>query len=110
MVKIFKEYSDAKKSAVSIIRSNWQSSILTLLNSEKEGMFYNELLLESGLSPKTLSMLLKKMTNGLLVSKTVYREKPMRVKYKITKRGSAIVSSNCPMLFVGAESDKALGI
>lgn len=100
MVELFKNDLSAQKHVISIVRSNWQSSILAILNFEKEGMSYNELMLSSGLSPKTLSMILKKLASNGLVTREIFGNSIVRVKYKITKRGSALMLSNCPLLFV----------
>ncbi|MCL5680237.1 MAG: winged helix-turn-helix transcriptional regulator [Candidatus Marsarchaeota archaeon] len=107
MVELFKKDSSAKKHVISIVRSNWQSSILAILNSEKEGLSYNELISVSGLSPKTLSMILKKLASNGLVTRETLDNSITRVKYKITKRGSAMISTNCPLIFVRAKNSNS---
>lgn len=105
-VKAFLENNNhASESVLSIIKSNWQYSIMALLGSAKDGMYYNDILYISGLNPKTLSSVLKKLTANGMVLKSITDEGTVRTKYILSKQGLKIISIECPIMLIRQNSN-----
>ncbi len=71
---------------------------MALLSSAKDGMYYNDILHISGLNPKTLSSILKKLTANGIVLKSTTNESGVRTKYALSKQGLKIISIPCPIM------------
>lgn len=75
--------------ATSLIGSKWTLIILFNLCITKKG--FNELQrLARGISPRTLSLRLKKLVAGGVVAKKVLPMNPPRVEYSLTSKGRAL--------------------
>jgi DNA-binding HxlR family transcriptional regulator len=86
-----------------IVRSNWQITIALILNAKPEGMFFNEILSESGLTARTLSSVLKSLEAEKMLSRMVVDSHPIRVKYALTGVGKKLASSGCPIIVAGMQ-------
>ena len=71
---------------------------MALLSSAKDGMYYNDILHISGLNPKTLSSILKKLTSNGTVLKSITDDGGVRTKYALSKQGLKIISITCPIM------------
>ena len=86
----------SRETVVSIIKSSWKIIVLFALNSDRDGMFYNEILAKTGMTSRTLAAVLKSLVSKGIVERREYAGSG-RVKYRITEAGSKIVSSQCPL-------------
>ena len=78
---------------------------MALLSSAKDGMYYNDILHISGLNPKTLSSILKKLTANGMVLKSITDEGAVRTKYTLSKQGLKIISIACPIMSIRQNSN-----
>ena len=86
-----------REAVISIIKSSWKIIVLLTLNSERDGMFYNDILAKAGMASRTLSAVLKSLVSEGVVERREYTGSG-RVEYRITKTGSKIISSQCPLI------------
>ncbi|MCL5102450.1 MAG: winged helix-turn-helix transcriptional regulator [Candidatus Marsarchaeota archaeon] len=86
------------KTLKSLIESNWQLVVVSIINSKETGMFFNDILSKSGLTAKTLSAVLKSLQSDKMVSRKVFDTSPVRVKYTATDLGRKLFSSGCPII------------
>ena len=89
--------SVSKETVISIIKSSWKIIVLLTLNSERDGMFYNDILAKTGMTSRTLAAVLKSLVSEGVVERREY-EDSNRVEYRITDAGSNIISSQCPLI------------
>ncbi len=87
-----------------VVRSNWQITVAFILSAKKDGMFFNEILSESGLTARTLSSVLKSLEAEKMLSRTVVDSHPIRVKYVLTSTGKKLTDSGCPIIAAGVQS------
>ena len=83
-----------------IVKSNWQITVIFILNAEKEGLFFNEILSKSGLTPRTLSSVLKSLESEKMLTRAVIDSHPIRVKYSITDVGKKLAGTQCPIILL----------
>lgn len=86
------------------VMSNWQITVAFILNAKKGGMFFNEILSESGLTARTLSSVLKSLEAEKMLNRTVVDSHPIRVKYVLTSTGKKLTNSGCPIIAAGMQS------
>lgn len=86
-----------------VIRSNWQITVTFILNAKAEGVFFNEILSESGLTARTLSSILKSLEAEKMLSRKVVDSHPVRVKYTLTSTGKKLANSGCPVIALGVQ-------
>ena len=86
-----------REAVISIIKSSWKIIVLFTLNSERDGMFYNDILAKTGMTSRTLAAVLKSLVSEGVVERREYAGNG-RVEYRITETGSRIVSSRCPLI------------
>jgi DNA-binding HxlR family transcriptional regulator len=86
-----------REAVISIIKSSWKIIVLFTLNSEKDGMFYNDIHAKTGMTSRTLAAVLKSLVSEGVVERREY-EGNGRVEYRITDAGSKIISSQCPLI------------
>ncbi len=86
-----------------VIKSNWQITVTFILNAKADGMFFNEILSESGLTARTLSSILKSLEAEKMLSRNVVDSRPVRVKYKLTNIGKKLANSGCPAIALAVQ-------
>ena len=86
-----------------VIKSNWQITVTFILNAKADGMFFNEILAESGLTARTLSSILKSLEAEKMLSRNVVDSRPVRVRYTLTGIGKKLASSGCPLIALGVQ-------
>ncbi|MCL4411539.1 winged helix-turn-helix transcriptional regulator [Candidatus Marsarchaeota archaeon] len=89
-----------------IMRANWRMAVVSMLAPRHDGMFYNELLAQSGLTAKTLSAVLKDLAKAGFVDREVIDTAPIRVKYALTTAGIKLIGLGCPLIELAAAQSR----
>ena len=93
------------EAVLSLLKSEWKLLVLNLVSYNRH-MRYNEIKEMSGLNSKTLSMVLRELTQSGLLSKEVTEKWPIRADYSLTSAGMKIATVRCPLIEFAANGNK----
>lgn len=102
VVKVMAEEKMTEGSVRKAMHANWQMAVVEIVSLQKDGMFYNEILKQSGLTARTLSAVLKALGSEGLVNRTVGTTSPVRVRYSLTEAGKKLIAAGCPLIGIVA--------
>lgn len=88
-------YGISNAEVVRLIRMNWRMVVLEIISSHDSQITYSEIAGKSGLSSRTLAIVLKELTSERLVDKHGGRGNG---GYSITIVGKRIATMPCPLL------------
>ena len=90
----FDRWSCPTQKAVELIGDKWTLFVIREFIFGKATMGFNEMLRAlKPISTRTLALKLRKLKQYGMLRKEIVQEKPLRVKYHITEKGSAL--KNC---------------
>ena len=102
VANVMGRYGIGGRSLIRIIRMNWRMTVMSMLACSRGSMHYNDISKSSGLNPRTLSLVLKDLTESRLVSRKIERGPGVRVNYSLTDAGRTLIVSRCPFLEIAA--------
>lgn len=102
VAKVIREEALTADSIRKVMHANWQMAVITIISTQKEGMYYNDILKQSGLTARTLSSVLKSLGAEGFVSRAVTATSPVRVRYSLTGAGRKLVVAGCPLVEIVA--------
>ncbi len=86
------------KSVLNTLGKKWALLVITTLGNHQR-LRYNDLMKNiQGISPKTLSDLLKVLEKGKLITRESFNEIPPRVEYSLTPDGKELRRAIIPLL------------
>lgn len=83
--------------AAAFLSKKWTLSILITIGNFSSLRFNLVLDKVEGISPKMLSERLSELERQQLIKRTVFMEKPPRVEYTLTKKGSTLYDTIIPL-------------
>ncbi len=107
VVKVMKAERITPGSIRKVMHANWQIAVMEIISLQKDGMFYNDILKQSGLTARTMSAVLKELAASGFVERTVVANSPVRVRYSLTGMGSKLISAGCPLIEIVAAKTPA---
>ena len=91
-----------RKVLMSLIKMNWRMVVLNIVVSSGIPMRYGEIAKESGLSSRTLSLILKELLSENLIDKKPYPGNPT-LGYSATIVGKRLATIPCPILKLASD-------
>lgn len=91
--------------AASFLSKKWTLSILVTIGNFGTLRFNSILGRVEGITPKVLSQRLSELEHHNLLTRTVHLEKPPRVEYALTRRGTTLYASIIPLMQWAEESE-----
>ncbi len=82
----------------SFLSKKWTLSVLVTIGNFSTLRFNQILCRVEGISAKVLSARLKELEKQKLVKRTVFLEKPPRVEYELTKKGTKLYQAIVPLM------------
>lgn len=98
-------YGIGSRIMLKIVRMNWRMTVMSIMACSGGSMHYNDIHRSSGLNPRTLSLVLKDLTESRLVGRKVESGPAVRVRYSLTEAGRKLSQSGCPFLEIAAGGD-----
>ncbi|MCL5100536.1 MAG: winged helix-turn-helix transcriptional regulator [Candidatus Marsarchaeota archaeon] len=104
--RVTRSYGLNRKEIVDLVRMNWRAIVLEIIVTNKKSMTYGMIAEESGLNSKTLSSILKILTNENMLERHEIKGVKKRVEYSATIIGKRIATMPCPLLRYSLEKKR----